>query len=466
MKSRIDETLLWSAAYISFDVDIEERSKSRVPTLFDPNAIELASTLSTELNDECERFIAGGITEARFLADVALASALLSHSSLCRKPVNPHNPQSNRLCSAETSIVRNIIAIIATALGFELDASANAKIDGIFNVRGLEISQAREALQSAIDATLVVGYLKNRNVPAITLSGPIVFINIPSNAPGQAGYKNRAEQLARWLGSIGMQPVVTAQWPPPSGINEAERTAKVLGPMHHASWIIHYTHGGRFGTAQSIALAEDLGIPSLILNHTDADVTRSTRVPGGWTRRQTVKSVNAEQDLRSTKDFVERFRRPISERNKALCTFDATRVHMPPPPASARAGIEPRIFDISWVPLERVHALLEDPVAWIQSPLLVLYEISTKLGLQPRAIEHFDTKIRTDFRRSDEYRQFINGFFAFCRKQNLSHRQISWLMNEYLENARDFPVSALDESSSPFAEDWDSFFGRWDNEEE
>jgi hypothetical protein len=450
-------------------LELSSRDKAQQGTLFEEQEDDdlvkwrqtyaVVSQISSLIDESIDLHIVHVLSTPEFIASVAVSAAAVVHKSMCRKPRDPRNKALPQFCRDETQLIQNIVKLLCASAKLSFHGSLLHGVELITAAQGARTHESEDALAGLINSKLAVCSLGARAIPALDATMPIAIINAPWSAlsgPEREQFQRRAEQLGRFFETRGLRVIVTSQWPPPIGASDAYRTSEVLLPMFSASLIVTYTAGGGSGTAQSIAFAEAHCIPSLIVDAVSAREV-PPRNPGGWTRRMRVQSEDATSDAHSADLFLKRHRVHVIGRNTALQTAPMIRVppKRPAAAAAAVARVDPIVFATSWIPYERVIAIISNDITWAQTDMLLLHEIANKMGLEQETLIEGSSEHPSRFGYSgNDLLHFITDYLAFAHSKDLNHDTMGRLITAYFHTLNTSPLSARDETARMYTEDW------------
>lgn len=209
---------------------------------------------------------------------------------------------------------------------------------------------------------------------------PTILIASPITRVGEVRYsatKKLTHQIAAELERSGYLVETPSDFVAPEN-------REVLAPdefatraaLHRAAIVILFADDGRIGTAITWTLAEELGIPTLILHGPQTDV-RAARFPGLETR-EIVEYHYPDDAVRAVGEFVTVNRRAAMRRAAEIAAYRTLSVdHI----SVALMSIDPLAFEDSTVSYMFAKFYVADPVNWFQARRGVAVEILRVLQL-------------------------------------------------------------------------------------
>lgn len=321
----------------------------------------------------------GIISRTRALAQIGTFVSRYLHVTICR---GSQGPTHQRACSKDLDAVTSLISMLSRAfVDLELDSPLIAAGRPAITATGMSETEVEDALEATFQRITHPAW-DSRTPLELVPSSPIIQINSAiTHVSDKEYYRVRGVTLAirEELAQHGFTIEVTSDYAAP-------RAQPTCAPDEHltragifrASGIVTIADHGRSGTATTLAIADELLIPTLVLYQDPVDVG-SARYPGGFSRRTTRPYSSEEQAAHEARSYAFSMDAYIRARHALLCklaTFEIGDIQ------GQFELTDPAAFDSSTVVFERARFFTSDPVHWHQCPPGTRAEIERILGVR------------------------------------------------------------------------------------
>lgn len=191
---------------------------------------------------------------------------------------------------------------------------------------------------------------------------------------------------------------------------------KTRGGLYQASALIVFADGGGMGTAVTWAIAEECGIPALLLHHPGVDVSAARF--GALKNREVAEYSDYESAHEVVFRFLDSKEQGIRARARRLARL---RTELDISHLQHRfQTIDPLAFEVSTISYEMAMFMLADPIRWGQARPFVTEEISRVLGFSAGVSSATErTEDRTDLFRAFVGLQNLTEVHALTQAQAL-----------------------------------------------
>lgn len=316
------------------------------------------------------------ITGTRALARIAAYVSATLHDLLC----NDRPPTPLRCCSRDVHAVSDLVNLTAWPhLGVELDTPlSDVAHEALITAPGREAEV--EADLESIFQSITHPDWRSREPLTLEIDRPIIQINSAIThvtPPEYHRIRTMAIRLRDHLTLLGYKVEVTSDYAAPHAQPTcAPNESLTRAGIYRSSGVISIVDHGRIGTATTLAIADELLIPTLVLYQDARDIS-AARYPGGFSRRSTHRYDTQDAPESLVGEYLTSMRSLIAKRHRDVIGWSHIDLGNL---ASRFDALDPQVFERTAVTHDRARFFVSDPVLWSQCPPATKNEIEAILG--------------------------------------------------------------------------------------